>query len=254
MSTLRLDRFLADALGVSRPAAQRLCRDGRVRLGAPDGPACRRPADHIALDAAVFVDGVRVAPRGPAVLLLHKPEGCVSATIDADHTTVLDLIPAPLRTPGLAPAGRLDKDTTGLLILTDDGPLLHRLTHPRRHVPKVYEATLARPLPDDADVRVRAGLVLADGTHLLPSTLQHLAAHGGLPRVRLTIHEGRYHQVRRMMAALGSHVVALKRVAIGGLALPPDLPPGTSRPATAEELALALSPEPPSLSDAGSGT
>jgi 16S rRNA pseudouridine516 synthase len=248
MSTLRLDRFLADALGLSRPAAQRLCREGRVRLGAVDGPEARRPAAHVDPERVpVLVDGVVVSPRGPAVLVLHKPSGCVSATTDAEHPTVIDLVPAPLRTEGLAPAGRLDKDTTGLLFLTDDGALLHRLTHPRRHLPKVYDATLARPLPDDAAERLAAGLTLADGTRLLPAGLAPLPDLEGLPRARLTLHEGRYHQVRRMMAALGSHVVALHRIAIGGLVLPADLPPGACRPATADELAAALAGGPAPL-------
>jgi 16S rRNA pseudouridine516 synthase len=238
MSTLRLDRFIAEAARVSRAMAQTLCRSGRVQL---DGAAVRDPGHHVPPGAAVTLDGAQLALPGPRTLLLHKPLGCVSATTDADHPTVLDLVPQSLRSPGLAPAGRLDKDTTGLLVLTDDGALNHRLTHPRRHLPKTYDAILAAPLPPDAADAVRAGLRLGDGTLLAPALLLPLAdAPDGAARARLLIREGQYHQVRRMVAALGSRVTALSRVAIGALTLPADLAPGACRAITEEELARAF--------------
>jgi 16S rRNA pseudouridine516 synthase len=235
MSTLRLDRLLASALGLSRRDATTLVRDGTPTL-ARDPSAHVNPAIH-----KVLVDGSPLAPPGPTTLLLHKPAGCVTATRDDHLPTVLDLVPAALRTRDLAPAGRLDRDTTGLLILTDDGALNHRLTHPARHLPKRYIATLAAPLPVEAAARVAAGLVLGDGTALKPAELQLLApADDGLPRIALTLHEGRYHQVKRMVAALGSSVVALHRASIGGLMLPPDLLPGACRRITDDEIAALL--------------
>lgn len=201
----------------------------------------RRAADHIAADAEVLVDERPLPKRGPVVLIMHKPAGFISATTDAHHRTILDLVPPELRRAGLAPAGRLDKDTTGLIILTDDGALNHRLTHPRRHLPKTYEATLAAPLPSEAIDAVRAGLTLGDGTALKPGDLTLLAPlPDGTPQVRLVIHEGRYHQVKRMMAALGSAVLTLHRVAVGGLCLPGDLQPGACRPLRDDERALLL--------------
>jgi 16S rRNA pseudouridine516 synthase len=239
MSTLRLDRYLAEASGVSRAVAQGLCRSGRVQV---DGAPWRDPSRHVPPGATVTLDGATVARPGPRTLILHKPKGCVSATTDADHPTVLDLVPPALRSPGLAPAGRLDKDTTGLLLLTDDGALNHRLTHPRRHLPKTYDATLACPLPREASDAVRQGLRLGDGTALRPALLLPLPDDpDGAPRVRLLIREGQYHQVRRMAAALGSAVTELRRVAIGRLALPVDLAPGACRAILDEELAEAFS-------------
>ncbi len=235
---MRLDRFVAEAAGVSRADAARLCRSGRITVA---GAAQRDGATHVSTDAAVTLDGRPLGPLGPVTLLLHKPTGCVSATTDALHPTVLDLVPRELRRAGLAPAGRLDKDTTGLLVLTDDGALNHRLTHPRRHVPKTYEAVLTEPLLSTAGDIIRNGMLLGDGTALAPGLLKALPpAPDGAPRVRLLIREGQYHQVRRMVAALGSHVTALTRVSIGRLWLPDDLPPGACRAIMETELAEAF--------------
>jgi 16S rRNA pseudouridine516 synthase len=234
----RLDRLVAERAGISRADATRLCRGGRVAV---DGVPLRDGATHVAPGAIVTLDGRALDARGPLTLLLHKPTGCVSATTDALHPTVLDLVPAELRRTGLAPAGRLDKDTTGLLLLTDDGALNHRLTHPRRHVPKTYDATLTAPLCEQAAELVRDGMRLGDGTQLAPGLLRPLGpGPDGSPRVRVIIREGQYHQVRRMVAALGSHVASLARVAIGGLWLPDGLTPGACRPITEGELAAAL--------------
>jgi len=227
----RLDKILSHALGVPRREAHAMARAGRVLV---DGALVTDPGARV--DAArqrIEADGRHVPPPGPTLLLLHKPAGVVSATEDDVDRTVLDLVPVDLRRRGLAPVGRLDKDTTGLLLLSDDGELIHALTHPRRHVDKVYEVTFEGALAADAEARVAAGLQLGDGTTCLPARLE-LAGPG---RARMTLHEGKHHQVKRMIAVLGGVVTALHRVAFGPLALPDDLAPGALRPASEDERA-----------------
>jgi 16S rRNA pseudouridine516 synthase len=167
---------------------------------------------------AIRVDGQPLdAPPG-SVFLLHKPAGLVCSTSDTG-ALVYDLLPPRLRlrSPVVAPVGRLDKDTTGLLLLTDDGPLLHRLTSPKSHLPKTYRATLASPLQGHEAERFASGSLMLDGerTPLRPATLERLGEH----EARLTITEGRYHQVRRMFAAVGNHVQTLHREAMGPVTL-----------------------------------
>lgn len=212
---MRLDRLLANLGYGSRKEVQALLARGRVTTadGRRLGPKDKDPGD------GVRVDGDPLDPRSPLVVRLHKPAGFVCSRDEPGQPLVYDLLPPRFRRrkPVLAPVGRLDKDTTGLLLLTDDGALLHRLTHPRRHVPKVYRATLARDLaPDAVAVFASGGLVLrGEDTPLKPATLEQL----GRREARVTVSEGRYHQVRRMFAAVGNHVEALHRESMGGLGL-----------------------------------
>jgi 16S rRNA pseudouridine516 synthase len=166
----------------------------------------------------VRVDGEPLDPAPGMLLLLHKPAGITCSTKDKGRL-VHDLLPPRfrLRNPQLSTVGRLDRDTTGLLLMTDDGALLHRITSPKSKLPKVYEATLAADLRGDEAARFASGTLLLedDDTPLLPAPLEVL----GPRRARVTLHEGRYHQVRRMFAAVGHHVEALHRSAIGGLDL-----------------------------------
>ena len=188
----------------------------------------------------VLVDGEPLDPPAGSVLLLHKPVGYVCSTSDRPPL-VYELLPArfPRRDPVMATVGRLDADTSGLLLLTDDGALNHRLTSPRSHVSKTYEATLAEPLRGDETARFASGTLLLSGesTPCLPAALTVLSDR----RVAVTLHEGRYHQVRRMFAAVGNHVTALHRSAFGSLTLG-DLELGRWRVLTpAEVIALAAS-------------
>ena len=170
-----------------------------------------------------------------AVVLLHKPAGYECSRQPRHHASVLSLLPMPLRRRNVQPAGRLDEDTTGLLLLTDDGALIHRLTHPRRHVPKVYEVSTAHAVAADQLQSLLAGVVLHDD----PTPLRAAACEQtGANSLRLTITEGRYHQVKRMVAAAGNRVCSLHRSALGGLHLPADLAPG--RWCWLEEAELAL--------------
>lgn len=227
---LRLDKLLADTGRWSRKEARELLRQGRIIC---DGVVTRQPDCKMDPERdEIRVDGELLRWSAHCYLMLNKPAGYLSATEDRSAPTVLDLVPPELRKPGLAPVGRLDKDTTGLLLLTDDGQLAHALLSPRRHVDKVYLASVDGA-PSEADCRAfQAGIVLGDGTKCLPARLELLEP--GLCRV--TVREGKFHQVKRMLASRGLPVQALKREAMGPLTLDEGLAPGEIRPLTKEEL------------------
>ena len=170
--------------------------------------------------------------------MLHKPAGVLTATADRSQPTVLDLFPPELRRFGLVPAGRLDKDTTGLLLVTDDGDYVHRVITPKKHVPKVYFArTDGQPTDADAE-RFAQGVVLGDGTQCLPARLERLPEQGGC---RVTVYEGKYHMVKRMLAGCGTPVLQLHRLSIGALTLDPTLSPGAYRELSPDEAMLVFS-------------
>lgn len=223
----RLDKLLSQA-GYGRREARELIRQGRVTV---DGRVAAAPEVKCGPEAQVAVDGVTIA-RGFAYIMLHKPAGVVSATRDDRERTVLDLLPEALRRRELFPVGRLDKDVTGLLLLTDDGALAHDLLSPRRHVDKVYEVTVAGTLTGSDQAALAAGLELGDGLKCLPARLELTER----PDVgELTIREGKFHQVKRMMACLGKPVLQLRRVSMGPLTLDPALEPGQWRELTEPE-------------------
>lgn len=226
---MKLLRRLAGLGYGSRREVQALLTRGRVRDA--DGQTCTRADDD--QNGPYTIDGNPVDPFPPMVILLHKPTG-LETTRSAQGAIVYDRLPPRflLRKPLLAPVGRLDKDTSGLLLLTDDGTLLHRLTHPRHHVEKTYEVRTARPMQASTVETFAAGRLLLRGetTPLHPAHLERLGTHDA----RVTIREGRYHQVRRMFAAVGNHVETLHRSAVGPLTLH-DLPVGAWRYLTALE-------------------
>lgn len=237
MPLYRLDRLLSEAGLATRREAKALIRDGRVTV---DGRPVRSPEQKAdpAL-AAVALDGVPLPAPGHVYIMLHKPQGVLSATEDARAPTVLDLLPEVYRRRGVFPVGRLDKDTTGLLLLTDDGEFAHRVISPRGGVPKLYEATVkGEPAPEDAEA-FAGGLTLSDGTRCLPARLELLG--GGL--VRVEVYEGRYHQVRRMLASRGFPVLQLRRVRIGALWLDATLMAGEYRLLEKDELSRIFSQE-----------
>jgi len=211
---MKLVRLLANLGYGSRKQVQFLLREGYVTRadGSELGP------DDIAAHHDIRVDGEPLDPAQGMVLMLHKPLGVTCSTKDTGRL-VHDLLPPRfrLRNPQLSTVGRLDRDTTGLLLLTDDGALLHRITSPKSKLAKVYEATLAQPVRGDEAARFASGDLLLENesTPLAPAELEVLAPD----RARLFLHEGRYHQARRMFAAVGNHVETLHRSAIGGLTL-----------------------------------
>jgi 16S rRNA pseudouridine516 synthase len=200
-----------------------------------DETVCRAPEQKVAPEEPVTVDGQRLGETGPVYLMLHKPAGVVSATEDSREQTVLSLLPEPYQRLGLFPVGRLDKDTEGLLLLTDDGALAHRLLAPRNHVDKVYYLEVDGVLDQEDVQAAERGVTLADGYTCMPAKLEPLP--GGRAG-RITIHEGKYHQVKRMMAALGKPVTYLKRVRFGPLDLDPELGKSCWRPLTEGEKTL----------------
>ena len=215
----RLDKLLTQSGLYSRSEARELIRSGRVSV---DGETLRRPEVKAAEDAAVFVDGEEVNCSLCRYFMLNKPAGVLRATDDRSQPTVLDLLPREIRALGLFPVGRLDKDTTGLLLLTNDGGFAHRVISPKHGVVKTYLAVTASPV-DAEDVRAfREGITLADGTHCLPAVLEPLDGC----RCRVLVSEGKYHQVKRMLAACGKPCTALERTAVGALELDPELPRG----------------------------
>jgi 16S rRNA pseudouridine516 synthase len=233
----RLDRLLANLGYGSRREVTDLVGRRQVMLdGAVVKDAGARIAVTADLPARMTVSGQALDPPAPLTLLMHKPLDVVCSHREAGRS-VYELLPSRWRAriPALSTIGRLDKDTSGLLLITDDGPFLHRVISPKSHVAKRYVATLDRPLNGDEAAVFAAGVLILEGEKdpLAPAVLEPL----GPALARLTITEGRYHQVRRMFAAVGNHVTALHRDRIGGLALPQDMEPGAWRVLTPEEQA-----------------
>lgn len=227
----RLDKVLAATGQWSRKQAKELIKAGRVKVA---GAAPRGPEDKVAPGTAVTVDGRPIVTEKYLYLMLHKPAGVVSSTQDPRDRTVLDLLPRDLRGRDLFPVGRLDKDTEGLLLLTNDGPLAHELLAPGRHVEKVYYAQVDGELTEEDRAAFAGGLTLGDGTVCRPAGLEILPP---ADRCLVTIQEGKYHQVRRMLASRGKPVRYLKRLSMGPLSLDPALPAGAWRPLSPEERA-----------------
>jgi 23S rRNA pseudouridine2605 synthase len=231
---MRLAKYLAHAGAASRRAAEGLVRAGRVTVG---GAVVRDPARDVDDDSAVALDGAPVAgAEARVVYALHKPAGVVSTARDpGGRATVVGLVPDEDRR--LYPVGRLDADTTGLLLLTNDGELAHRLTHPSFEVPKTYVAVVEHPpVGEPALFALREGIELEDGV-TAPARARRLAPD----RLELTIHEGRKHQVKRMLAAVGYPVTRLHRSRYAGLTLK-GLGPGESRELAGAEVERLRSP------------
>ncbi len=226
----RLDKLLAATGKWSRKEAKALIKAGRVRV---EDQLPKGPEDKVEEGTLVTVDGKPIFTEKYVYLMLHKPAGVISATQDAKEKTVLDLLPKDLRRKDLFPVGRLDKDTEGLLLLTNDGPLAHELLAPGRHVDKVYYTKVDGVLDAEDVTAFQQGITLGDGTECLPAGLDLISGHEAL----VTLREGKYHQVKRMLASRGKPVVYLKRLGMGNLKLDPDLPAGAWRPLTPEELA-----------------
>jgi 23S rRNA pseudouridine2605 synthase len=230
---MRLNAFLARAGVASRRRADELITGGRVLVNGAPGELNTA----VGRNDVVEVDGERVQPQPLTYLLLHKPPGVVTTASDPHgRRTVLDLVPSQ---PRVVPVGRLDADTTGALLLTNDGDLAHRLAHPRYGVPKVYEAEVdGRPSRNDLE-RLRDGVELDDG-RTAPAEVRALARDSGVSRIELTLHEGRKHQVKRMCDAIGHPVRRLHRARYAGLDLG-GLEPGSLRPLTKPEVAALRS-------------
>lgn len=226
----RLDKLLAATGRWSRKEVKELVRQGRVQV---QGRVALRPEEKYELDEAVVVDGEVVRCGACTYIMMNKPAGLLSATEDRNQKTVLDLLPEQYRKQGLFPVGRLDKDTLGLLLLTNDGELAHRMLAPKSHVDKVYLAHVDGKV-DGQDVQAFArGLTLDDGLECMPAGLEPLEDGS---RCLVTLREGKFHQVKRMLAFCGKPVVRLERLSMGPLKLDQNLEPGQWRLLTQAEI------------------
>lgn len=227
----RLDKLLAATGRWSRREVKGLVKAGRVLV---DGVPAAAPEQKLDPDRSrVLVDGEEAVFREFTYVMLNKPAGVLSATEDARQETVLDLLPPELRRRGLFPVGRLDKDSEGLLLLTNDGDLAHRLLSPKYHVDKVYYIRTDAPLTEEDRAAFAGGVLLADGTECLPAGLEPL---GDGREALVTLHEGKFHQIKRMIASRGAAVCRLKRLSMGTLVLDEGLRPGGFRLLNEEEV------------------
>ena len=229
---MRLDKYLAETAQCTRSEAKALLSKGKVAV---NSVLCKKGDTQIREGDAVTVEGRELAYRQFVYLMLNKPEGVVSASTDKRDTTVVDLVGDAYPRRELFPAGRLDKTSTGFVLLTDDGGFAHDILAPKRHVSKTYTVTLDTPLTDAMKQGFAHGVTLADGTALSPAEAEALSADGLV--VRVLLKQGVYHQIKRMFGVYGAGVNALHRDAIGGLALDESLAPGQWRELTAEEVA-----------------
>ena len=220
MAEIRLDKFLSDRTAHSRSEIKMLLKKGAVRA---DGAVVTDPKQKINPELQeITLNGKKIHGSAHIYLILNKPEGYICATEDREHKTVLELVPEELRRKDMFPAGRLDIDSTGLVLVTDDGGLAHQMLSPKHHVSKYYLVTLARPFEESYIQSLADGITLSDGTECLPVQARQISEKQCL----VCLHEGKYHQVKRMFASLGNHVEHLHRTAVGSLILPPDLPSG----------------------------
>ena len=229
MNKMRLDKLLSHVGAAPRSGCRMLLRAGRVTV---DGETVRDGACQVAPGAKIALDGAILDTRLTRHLMLYKPAGVLTAREDGKQQTVMDLLPEVFSSLGCMPAGRLDKDTTGLLLLTTDGELAHRLIAPGRHVDKTYRARVEGTLDEGDEAAFAAGIPLKDFT-ALPAKLEVLSPDTAL----VTVREGKYHQIKRMFGARGKPVLELHRLSFGPLTLDETLCPGEYRELTEEETA-----------------
>ena len=225
---MRLDKFVSHATDLSRAQVKRAIKCEQVAI---NGIVALSPQQKVSAEDCVTFEGEKIFLPSLRYLMVNKPVGCVSATTDSENTTILDVIGES--DSNLSIAGRLDKDTTGLMLLSDDGQWVHNVTSPRKRCAKTYIASLDKPVGNDVITRFAEGIQLRSETSTtLPAKLVPLEGNNA----KVEIFEGKYHQVKRMFSACGIHVLSLHRHAIGDLVLDPSLAPGEFRALTAYEI------------------
>ena len=233
--TERLDKLIASQGKLSRSDVKKMVKSGRVTV---DGAVVKSADIKVDADKSVIsVDGKALNYKKNIYIMLNKPQGVISASNDKTQKTVVDLVPPELYRDGHFPAGRLDGDTVGFVLITDDGDFAHRILSPKNHIMKTYHATLRSPLTEEDISAFKNGIELSDGTLCLEAEVRMLEKTDE-PIAEVKICEGKYHQVKRMFAALGNKVLYLKRVRMGGLQLDESLEEGQCREITAEEMLL----------------
>ncbi len=231
----RLDKIIANSGTLSRKEVHRLIKSGAVSVNGiitKDRGFCIDPES-----AQIKINGQAVSLEKYVYIMLNKPEGVVSATKDPNEKTVVDLVPAEFKKKNLFPAGRLDRNTTGFVLITDNGDFAHKILSPKNHIEKTYEARLAERIDSDSLCKVAEGITLGDGTECLPAKVRVIEDSDN-PLVEIKICEGKYHQIKRMFAAVGNAVVELRRVKMGELPLDESLAPGECRLLSKEEVEL----------------
>lgn len=234
MENERLDKIISNVTGISRNELKKAAKQGRITLNGNTVNDLSQKAD--TENDTVTLDGEVINIKKHIYIMLNKPEGVISSTDDKTCRTVIDLIPDGLYRKGLFPAGRLDKDTTGFVLITDDGDFAHNILSPKKHVGKTYIVGLSAPVNKNGIALLENGLTLDDGTVFKPAEIT--ALDGDNRMFRVVIFEGKYHQIKRMFDAVGSEVISLKRIKIGGLSLDKTLEEGCCRVITNEELKL----------------
>ena len=233
MKKERIDKLIASQGLLSRNDVKTMVKRGEVSV---NGVVIKDSSVKVSYEDDIVVNGKQLKQTEFTYIMLNKPKGVVSASEDKRDKTVVDILPDELKRKNLFPAGRLDKDTTGFCLITDDGDFAHRILSPSRHVDKTYVATVDKYIDfENSRKAFKDGIVLADGTVLLSADLE-LISDEGFQIFKVVIKEGKYHQVKRMFASLGTTVIELKRISIGGLALDDNLEEGKARLLTAEDL------------------
>lgn len=232
MPQIRLDKYLSEMQLGTRSEVKKLIRAGKVQL---DGKICKSPEQKFdPLQVQVMADHRLIRYAAYEYFMLHKPKGCVSATEDSRYPTVLDYITDHLRSD-LFPVGRLDLDTEGLLLITNDGALAHELLSPAKHIPKTYEATIDGIVTEEDVRKFAEGIDIGEKKLTRPAELVVIKSNV-ISKIQVTIYEGKFHQIKRMFEAVGKPVLELKRLAMGALRLDETLQPGEYRPLTTDEI------------------
>lgn len=232
---LRLDKILGNMGYGTRKEVKRYIRDGQVKI---DGKVIKKSSIQVdPYESHIEINGEEVMFREYIYIMLNKPKGVISATYDPSHKTVIDLIDEYYSSFDLFPMGRLDIDTEGLLILTNDGKLSHEILSPKNHIPKTYYAHIEGRVTEEDAVRLARGVTLEDGYKALPGELKIIESDN-ISKIELTIYEGKFHQVKRMFKALNKEVVYLKRISMGALFLDESLETGSYRELDEDELKL----------------
>ena len=231
---MRLDKYLNDILNLGRKDLHRIIKAGRITV---NGEVQTSPDHKISEDSdVVCMDGENIMYRKYFYYMMNKPDGYVTAMEDRRQATIADLLPKAVLDQNVFPVGRLDKDTTGLIFLTNDGQFAHRMISPKYSVEKVYHVGFQGDLRDDAEILFQQGIHLDDGTVCLPAKLER----DDEKKCIVTVTEGKYHQVKRMIAAVGGTVISLHRQEIGGISLDPTLDRGEIRQLTDNELCILM--------------
>lgn len=235
MAGERIDKVLSNMGFGTRKEVKALVKGGKITV---NGGVVKDSSQHVLPETdEIYVAGKKLLYRKYVYIMLNKPQGVISATEDEYDETVIDLLPDELRIFNPSPVGRLDKDTEGLLLITNDGELNHLLLSPRRHVPKRYYAKIKGTVTEEDKLKFKSGVVLDDGYKTMPAELDIINSNE-VSEIEVTIYEGKYHQVKRMFEAVGKEVIYLKRLQMGPLKLDESLTTGEYRELFEEELEM----------------